>query len=117
MPTRLRKKSRFAFFLLPLVFAAVTVYFGWQSTRGNFGEEARAVLAADRAAREAELAGLVAEREVLEIRVTRLRTDALDADLLDERIRDQLNMAQAHELVILHRPAPGGDARDLASAR
>lgn len=109
MPTRLRRKSRFAFLLLPAVFMAVTVYFGWQSTRGAYGEEARLELKRERGVREAELARLVGAREALEIRVTRLRTDALDADLLDERVRSELNMAHANELVILHEKPAGGD--------
>ena len=114
MPTRLRRKSRLAFLLLPVIFINVTIYFGWQSTRGAFGEEARQVLARERAGREAEFAGLTAERQILEARVARLRTDALDADLLDERVRAQLNMAQANELVII---TPATRSKDVASAQ
>ncbi|ORE95950.1 FtsB family cell division protein [Acuticoccus yangtzensis] len=102
MPTRHRRRSRFTFFLLPLLLVAVAVYFGWQSGRGDYGDEAREALRVDRAELEAELAELVAEREHLQDRVRRLRVDALDADLLDERARAQLNMAHANEIVILH---------------
>ena len=110
MPTRLRRKSRFAFLVLPLLFAAVATYFGWQSTRGDYGESARRTLQLERSARALELSELVARREVLQARVERLRTDALDADLLDERARAQLNMAHPNEIVILHKAPSANEA-------
>jgi cell division protein FtsB len=99
---------------LPLLLTAVAVYFGWQGTRGDYGSAAREELRAERRALEAELADLVARRERLEARVERLRTDALDADLLDERARAKLNMAHPNEIVIYH---DGEDdlARSLAA--
>lgn len=111
MPTRHRRRSRFAFLLLPLLLSAVALYFGWQSTRGDFSRAARQELIEHRAAREAELALLVEERRRLEARVERLRTSALDADLLDERARAQLNLSHPGELVIFHRFEPDGAAR------
>lgn len=106
MPTRHRRRSPFTFFVLPLLLVGVSVYFVWQSGRGDYGDEARAQLHVDRAALEAELAALTTERERLQERVRRMRTDALDADLLDERARAQLNMAHPNEIVILHPERP-----------
>lgn len=86
----------------------VAGYFSWQSTRGAYSYESRQVLRAEKADLESELAGLVETREALLDRVQRLRTDALDADLLDERARAELNMAYSNEMVIFHheeRPA------------
>lgn len=102
MPTRHRRRSRFTFFVFPLLLVAVAVYFAWQSGRGDYGEEAREALRDERGRLEVQLAALVAEREHLQDRVKRLRVDALDADLLDERARAQLNMAHANEVVIFH---------------
>lgn len=102
MPTRYRRRSRFRFLVLPLVLAGIALYFGWQSTRGDFSQERREALGADRQAREAELAILIVRREQLEDRVSRLRSAALDADLLDERARAQLFLAGPNELVIFH---------------
>lgn len=110
MPTRVRRRSRFVALLLPTVLTLLAGYFGWQSTRGAYSSEAREVLAMERAEVESTLMRLVRQREALEARVARLRTDQLDADLLDERARAKLNMAHADELIILHRsdmvPAP-----------
>lgn len=110
MPTRVRRRSRFTFLVLPLMFCGVATYFGWQGTRGDFSQEARAILAAERADREAELARLTRQREAMEAKVAGLRSDRLDADLLDERARAQLNLAHANEIVIFHamEPQPGG---------
>ena len=101
MPTRHRRNSPLTFFVLPLVLSAVSIYFAWQANRGDYGQSARNALRADRARLEAELAGYVAARERLQDRVRRLRVDALDADLLDERARAQLNMAHPNEIVIV----------------
>jgi len=102
MPTRHRRRSRFAFLILPFALTLVAGYFSWQSTRGAFSHEARELLRIERQDLETEFAGLIAEREALEERVRRLRTDALDADLLDERARANLNMAHGNEMVIFH---------------
>jgi cell division protein FtsB len=110
MPTRHRRRSRFRPLILPVVLTAVALYFGWQSTRGAFSQERREALAAERRGREAELAVLEARRASLERRVARLRSDALDADLLDERARSELFLARPDELVIFH-AAPPEDQR------
>ena len=102
MPTRHRRRSRFRFLVLPLMLAGIALYFGWQSTRGDFSKERRETLSAEREAREAELDRLTGVRERLENRVARLRSEALDADLLDERARAQLYLAGPDELVIFH---------------
>lgn len=104
MPTRHRRRSRFSFLLLPFAFTLIAAYFSWQSTRGAFSHEARQELRAERLELEQEFAALTAEAEALEERVRRLRTDALDADLLDERARANLNMAYSNEMVIFHHP-------------
>ncbi|MEM0908062.1 MAG: septum formation initiator family protein [Pseudomonadota bacterium] len=114
MPTRFRRRSRFRFLLIPLVLSLIALYFGWQSTRGVFSHAAREALHTERVEREGVLAGLVAEREALEARVKRLRTDALDADLLDERARAKLHMAFPDEIVIVH-DSRGAPVQALAS--
>lgn len=105
MPTRHRRRSRFRSLILPFVLTGIAAYFGWQSTRGEFSQERREALATERHAREVELASLVARREWLEGRVSRLKSNALDADLLDERARAQLFLASPDELVIFHHPS------------
>lgn len=50
---------------------------------------------------EQELAILTAEREELVARVSLLRPESLDPDMLDERARLNLNLVHANELVVL----------------
>ncbi len=50
---------------------------------------------------EAELARLTAEREELVARVSLLRPESLDPDMLDERARLNLNLVNEDELVVL----------------
>lgn len=106
MPTRHRRRSPTAFLLAVALLLAISGYFAWQGTQGDFGAAARAALAGERARKEAELALLSERRAALEVRVERLKTHALDADLLDERARAKLNMAHPNELVIFHGAEP-----------
>ena len=102
MPTCHRRRSRFSFLVLPFALTMVAGYFSWQSTRGVYSGDGREELRAERLTLEAEFARLEAISRELESRVLRLRTEALDADLLDERARAKLNMAYANEMVIFH---------------
>lgn len=88
----------------PLVVACVVGYFGYHAIQGERGlltwltlsqriEEVRATLAVSRA-----------EERRLAHRVSLLRPDNLDPDLLDERARAVLNLARPDELVVFIGP-------------
>lgn len=102
MPTRHRRRSRFSFLVLPFALTLVAGYFSWQSTRGMYSGDGREELRAERIELEAEFERLEAVSRELQSRVLRLRTEALDADLLDERARAKLNTAHPNEMVIFH---------------
>jgi cell division protein FtsB len=57
-----------------------------------------------------ELAGLKEVRERLERDVSLLRPESLDPDMLDERARAILNLANKDDLVMLKRREPTGPA-------
>ncbi len=80
-----------------LVWFAVLVYF---LAHGDDRLTANARLARKLAALDAEVAGLRAHKESLELRVARLRPETLDIDYLEERARVILNLAHPQELVI-----------------
>lgn len=95
IPVRAIKKA------LPTVFlAGMVVYFGYHGLTGEQGVRAWAGYKTEIAALEAELALVRAERMELENRAERLRDGELDLDLVDERARELLNVAQPDEYVI-----------------
>ena len=60
----------------------------------------------------AEVAALADERATLERRVSQLRSDNLDLDLLDQEARRLLNLGHPDEEVLFHDPQPGPDAAE-----
>jgi cell division protein FtsB len=84
----------------PMVFLAITGYFGWNATQGDRGLVAyakrqdllRQVVADENAAK--------AERDAWEARVSGLRARHLDPDTLDERARAMLNLADPSEVIV-----------------
>jgi cell division protein FtsB len=57
------------------------------------------------AALETELATARGERERMEQHVALMRPESLDRDMIDERAREALNMADAKDIVIFLAPA------------
>ena len=84
------------------IFAAAFIgYFGVNAFTGNHGLRAQADLDQQMAAMQQELAQLKAERSVWERRVALLRADRLDPDMLDERARALLGLADPRDLTLL----------------
>jgi cell division protein FtsB len=85
---------------MPLVTAAVLGYFGYHAYTGAFGIQAMDRLRDEATELSGQLAALKAQREALEARVTRVRPDSLDADLIDQSARSALNLMRADEIVL-----------------
>jgi cell division protein FtsB len=96
-------KKRARYIAAPVLGACLMGYFCYHLVQGERGLVAWLRLTND--IREAkEQAALVhSEREALERRVSHLRPESLDRDLLDERARATLNVALPNEIVILKR--------------
>lgn len=84
----------------PTLFLALTAYFGWQVTQGDRGLHAYARRQEQARVLRAELARVEAERDMWERRVSSLRVTRLDPDVLDERARAVLNLADPADLVV-----------------
>ena len=92
--------------LPPALLLALGLYFIWQSWRGELGLAAYQARRADLLKAEAARAAAARELAQWQARITALRTDHLDPDLLDERVRALLNLANPDELVVpLDKPA------------
>jgi cell division protein FtsB len=100
-----RKRLRSVLAALGLYAAAALLigYFGVNAYTGARGLRANQDLAQQMSGLTAELAGLKVERKRWEQRVSLLRSDALDPDLLDERVRAMLDYADPHDAVMMRK--------------
>ncbi len=76
-------------------------YFAYHAVEGDYGLLALAKLKDRVASLESELAAAQQERRQMESHVALMRPESLDRDMIDERAREALNMADAKDLVIL----------------
>jgi cell division protein FtsB len=86
-------------------FAALFIgYFGVNAFTGAHGLRAQADLDKQLATMDGELTRLKAERALWERRVSLLRSDRLDPDMLDERARALLGYVYPRDVVLLTAP-------------
>lgn len=101
--TRQRKQSVLRRLTIPTAALSVLAYFGFHALNGELGLVGRARIERQEALLQAELDALVKERSLLLSKVSLLRPESLDPDMVDERARQSLNLVQKDELVILRR--------------
>ena len=104
MVSRNRLKSFLTGLALYTMAAAMIGYFGINAYTGRYGLNARQELDQEIIALTAELARLKRERAESEQRVSLLRSDRVDPDMLDERARYQLDYANPRDLVRIIKP-------------
>ena len=105
MVSRSRLKSVLTGLALYAMAAAMIGYFGVNAYTGKYGLNAQQELDQEITALTSELARLKRERTEGEQRVSLLRSDRVDPDMLDERARYQLDYLNPHDLIRLN-PAP-----------
>ena len=104
MVSRARLKSVLTGLALYAMAAAIVGYFGVNAYTGKYGLNARQELDQEIIALTSELVRLKQERAEGERRVSLLRSDRVDPDMLDERARYQLDYANPRDLVRTVRP-------------
>jgi cell division protein FtsB len=104
MVSRARLKSFLTGLALYTMAAAIVGYFGINAYTGKYGLNARQELDQEIIALTSELVRLKQERAEGEKRVSLLRSDRVDPDMLDERARFQLDYANPHDLIRISRP-------------
>ncbi len=104
MVSRNRLKSLLTGLALYTMAAAIVGYFGVNAYTGKYGLNARQELDQEIIALTSELVRLKQERAEDERRVSLLRSDRVDPDMLDERARYQLDYANPRDLVRTARP-------------
>jgi cell division protein FtsB len=104
MVSRSRLKSLLTGLALYMMAGAMVGYFGVNAYTGKYGLNARQELDQEIIALTSELVRLKQERAEGERRVSLLRSDRVDPDMLDERVRYQLDYANPRDLVRTVRP-------------
>lgn len=104
MVSRTRLKSILTGLALYTMAGLMVFYFSVNAYTGKYGLNARQELDQEIVALTSELARLKKERAEGEQRVSLLRSDRVDPDMLDERARFQLHYASPHDLVRITRP-------------
>ena len=99
-------RVRYRAIIVLLTCALGLLYVGYQSVQGERGLLGWVERSAEVEKSRAEVAALAEERARLERRVSQLRTESLDLDLLDQEARRMLNLGHPDEEVLFHdRPA------------
>jgi cell division protein FtsB len=88
---------------LYLVSGAVVSYFLFHAQHGARGLEARDTLQGTLRGMEAELAALTAERKSWELRLSLVRDEAVDRDLLEEMARNTLGRVHKNDVILMGR--------------
>jgi cell division protein FtsB len=94
-------RRRVHFILGPLVGIALTGYFAYHLVEGERGFKAWLRLNREIHTATANLEAVRAQRAALDLRVSNLRPEHVDPDLLDERIRATLNLVSPDDIVIM----------------
>jgi len=105
MVTRRRLRSFLNALALYTVAALLIGYFGVNAYTGEHGLIAKRDLDQDIAQLTTELDAAKAERAVWQRRVSLLKSDNIDPDLLDERARLLLDDADPRDLVLMVKPS------------
>jgi cell division protein FtsB len=101
MVARRRLRSLLNALALYVIAALLIGYFGVNAYTGEHGLIAKQDLDQEIGQLSSELATARAERAVWERRVALLKSDNLDPDLLDERARTLLNLAEPRDLTLM----------------
>ena len=99
MVSHTRLKSLLTGLALYAVAAMMITYFGINAYTGKYGLNARQELDQEIIALTSELVRLKKERAEGEQRVSLLRSSSVDPDMLDERVRFQLEFAHPRDLI------------------
>lgn len=98
-------KYRIRAFAPPVIFLAITYYFGWNAVHGKSGLEAQAAQRAQLAQATATFQQVDAQRQEWATRIADLSGKSIQPDMLDEQARQVLNLADPADLVINLPPA------------
>ena len=95
-------RKRAGVILGPVIGIALTGYFAYNLVEGDRGLKAWFRLNQEIRTATADLEAIRAQRAALDLKVSNLRPEHIDPDLLDERIRATLNLVSPDDIVVMH---------------
>jgi cell division protein FtsB len=101
MVTHRRRRTILTALALYTLAALFIGYFAVNAFTGNRGLRAAQDIEQQKAEMKSELARLRTERRTWEHRVSLLRSDRIDPDMLDERVRAMLDYVEPNDIVML----------------
>jgi cell division protein FtsB len=97
-------KRRLRGAIAPVIFLALTGYFCWNAVQGAHGLKAYAAQQTMLTQAQADLTAAQADRDAWQRRVQALDSAHLDRDMLDERARAMLNLANPNDIIVQYAP-------------
>lgn len=107
MPTRLKHPAFWRHVAVALGLVAFQGYLGYSVVTGQFGIESQDALEVEIDQLNAKSGALQAEIDSYRHRIDLFQTTRLDPDLVSERARALLSMAQADDIVVMVDPESG----------
>ena len=107
MPTRLKRPAIWRPLALTVALLGFQGYLGFSAIGGQFGIENRTQILLDIDQLKGRSAALQAEIDAFSHRATLMDTRRLDPDIVTERARALLNMANADDIIVMVDPASG----------
>lgn len=107
MPTRLKRPAIWRPLALTVALLGFQSYLGFSAIGGQFGIENRTQIMLDIDQLKGRSAALQAEIDSYRHRATLMDTQRLDPDIVTERARALLNMANADDVIVMVDPVSG----------
>lgn len=115
MPTRLKRPALWRHVAVTFGLIAFQGYLGYSFFTGQFGIESQDALEAEINELNAKSGALQAEINSYRHRIDLFQTTRLDPDLVSERARALLSMAQADDIVVMVDPLSGKPKTSLSN--
>lgn len=116
MPTRLKRRSVFRQLVVTVVLVAVQGYLAFNVVSGQFGIQSQRQMEIEIGELEAKSAALAAEIDSYRHRAALFTPQQLDPDIVTERARALLSVAQPDEIIVMVDPASDEPVSGLSSA-
>ena len=107
MPTRLKRPALWRHIAVALGLVAFQGYLAYSVMTGQFGIESQDVLESEIEELGAQSGALQAEMDSYQHKVELFQSTRMDPDLVSERARALLSMAQADDIIVMVDPSNG----------